>query len=311
MFPRIFGFLLISLASVSFLSSCIFEYPPECEFEDGQENQVILHISMDSIFNDYKFIDGLNLNTRSDSTWIRKYWIAIYNEGDKEPFMVLPSLSTEVSLNLYANNYTFAVWSETLPDPNDKTYFFHVDDFSEMLLKHKYDYKGNDPEKTPHRGVLTTTITSNTKDLYIDLKPIYAKYKLVATDEPEFKPGRIKITYTTIPSSIHAVTGEINVLWGDVSFNSFPNGKTLGFDHVISLDEEETSVSIKVEIYDQEDRLKARVQNLTIPLINRGITTVTGNFYSMLVPDEDIDSDNDLGGVIIDPNWESTIYIEY
>ena len=120
------------------------------------------------------------------------------------------------------------------------------------------------------------------------------------------------ISYYDLPGAIDALTGDVNLKWNDVSFTSYPDGDLLAFDHVLSNEKKETSISVKVEIYDDKDELKARVDKITLPLINGGITTLKGNFYSMLIPEDNDDNGNSGGGGIgIDPEWEETVEIEY
>ena len=275
-----------------------------------------LNLSVDKSLVDYQNLDAGYFGSRDGENWALKYFIAAYrNNNDSEPYMTYTSNTTSIQLSLPPGTYNFVAWAEPVPDLDGKTYYFHTDDFSEMLQKHKYDYKGNDYFKTPYRGVSNQRVAFTTKKVDMEMKAAFGRYRLIATDKDSavFNPGRIMISYYDLPGAIHGLTGDINLKWNDVSFTSTADGELLAFDHVLSHDTKETSVSFKVEIYDTEDKLRARVNKITIPLINGGITTLKGNFYSMLVPDEDEDDSTSKGngGIGIDPEWEETVEIEY
>ena len=121
------------------------------------------------------------------------------------------------------------------------------------------------------------------------------------------------VKYTSLlPSAINGVTGAINWWWDDISFTN-PVKDTLGgnvqllaSDYVFSQDTE-TSVTVTVEIYDDADILRARKTNLKIPLVNGGITTVKGNFFSYL----ELDKGSGGGaGISIKTEWDATFEIE-
>ena len=263
---------------------------------------------------DYKTLDEEYFGSRNGSDWPLKYWVAVYKGNSKEPFTLIPSNTTTLPMSLPPGKYSFVAWAEPVPDQNGSTYYFHTDDFSEMLQKHKYDYKGNDEGKTPFRGLFEKNVAFTTKDVAMELKPAFARYKLIATDRDSvtFNTGKIVISYYDLPGAIDALSGNVNLKWNDVSFTSYPDGDLLAFDHVLSNDKRETSISIKIEIFDENEELKARVNKITLPLINGGITTLKGNFYSMLIPEDNDDNGNSGGGGIgIDPEWEETVEIEY
>ena len=272
-----------------------------------------LNLTVDKTLLDYTYVESDELNTRDSSAWLLKYWVAIYKLNSNDPFIIIPSSSTSIPLSLPTGTYNFVTWAEPVPDHEGSNYYFHTDDFSELLQKHKYDYKGNDYVKTPYRGVLTKNIGFTTSKIDMELKPAFARYRLLATDRSSasFNPGKIVISYYDLPGAIHGLTGDINLKWSDVNFISYANEDLLAFDHVLSHNTQETTVSLKVEIYDDNDELKAKVNKITLPLINGGITTLKGNFYSQLIPENDPSDKTGNGGVGIDPNWEATIEIEY
>lgn len=281
---------------------------------DNVKSNLTINLNVNKGLFDYVNIDTLGYNTRDKTSWMLKYWIAAYRNNSKEPYAVMPSSATTVPVTLPPGKYNFVAWAEPVENHEGSNFYFHTDDFSELLQKHKYDYTGNDEMKTPYRGILNKTVSFTTEKLDINMSPAFGRYRLLATDRDSatFIPGKIVVTYYDLPGAIHGLTGDINLKWNDVGFTSYPDKDLLAFDHVLSSDIKETTLSLKVEIYDELDNLKARVNKITIPLINGGITTVKGNFYSMLIPDDSPkEDDGNSGGVIIDPEWEGTIEIEY
>lgn len=283
-------------------------------YEDDDLDHIWSDLTMKLTVNkglfDYVNIDSVDYSTRNKSMWLLKYWVAAYRGNSKEPYAVIPSSSTTIQMSLPPGKYNFVAWAEPVENHDGSTYYFYTDDFSELLQKHKYDYEGNDEMKTPYRGLLNQNVAFTTTNLSMEVKPAFARYRLLATDKDSasFKPSKVVVTYYDLPGAIHGLTGDINLKWSDVKFTSTPEDDFIAFDHVLSHNTEETTVSMRVEIYDESNKVRARVNKLTLPLINGGITTLKGNFYSMLVKDDETPSG---GGIGIDDKWEGTVEIEY
>lgn len=264
-------------------------------------------LNMDSRMFDYKDIDSTRYDTRAGSlTWGFRYCVAAYRKDDTIPYAVESSYDNIVSLNLPAGKYTFVGWADRVPTYDDKSYYFHTDDFSEIMLRHKYDYEGNDLAKMAFRGSQEIRVAYTSKSASMTLTPVMARYRLLATDTPDFTPGKVVVSYYDLPASLNGLNGMINGRWSDVSYLSSVSGDELAMDHVLA-QENEITVKACVEIYDDRNNLRARVRKVEIPLVKGGITTVKGNFYSIL----DLDSDESAGGIVIDPEFEETVEIEY
>lgn len=253
----------------------------------------------------YSKVDSSLLRTRADASWQLRYMVAAYRRNSDEPLEVVSSLDNKVKLDLPPDKYTFIGWADYVPC-DGKSYYYHTDEFNEIMLRHKYDYTANDPWKVPYRGSLEQRVAYTTTAASVDISPAMGNYKLLATDTPEFKPGKILITYIKpMPCAVNGLSGKINYMWNDMSFESEVNDNMLASDYVLSEDEE-TTVYVRVEIYDDRNNLRARVRQLAIPLVNGGVTTVKGNFYSIL----DLDGDFQAGGITIDTEFDATIEIE-
>ena len=273
---------------------------------NGFRTDLDVYLSIDKSFSDYKDVDSTMFATRGSTAWGLRYCVAAYRRDESEPYMVQSSYDNPIQFNLPPGKYTFVGWADHVPNYDDKSYYFYTDDFSEILLRHKYDYEGNDFAKVAYSGQKDLRVAYTTKSLQIDMNVSVARYKLIATDSATFTPGKVIVSYYDLPASINPFHKKINGKWNDVSFISSVSGKQLAFDQVLA-ENSEITVKACVEIFDEKDNLRARVRQVEIPLINGGITTVKGNFFTTLQLDEGMTA----GGIVIDPEFEETVEIEF
>lgn len=276
------------------------------DFLNGFRTDFTVNLSMGKSLFDYATVDSLQFDTKTSLDWGFRYCVAAYKGNDSSPYEVLSSYDPEVTFNLPPGKYTFVGWSDPVPDYSDKSYFFYTDEFSEIMLRHKYDYSGNDLGKMAFRNQSDIRVAYNTKKTDMVLQPAMGRYRLVATDTADFIPGKVLISYNKVPASLEGKSGRISGYWSDVSFISSVNENELAFDHVLAHDEE-TLVELCVEIYDDRDNLRARVRKVTVPVVKGGITTLRGNFFSTL----QLEKGQNQDGITIDPNFEETVEIEY
>lgn len=274
-----------------------------------------IDINVDKEFKDYRTIDTLFSKTKSSiNEPYLKYYVAAYPMTDSLPVVVATSCDSKVPLKVHPSRYTMVGWV-MYESPDKHTGFnFYDDDFSELLLKNKYNYSGADIYKLAYRACEAKNVPYNASSIYLTAKPVMAKYNIIATDTAQFHPNKVVIYYTSLlPSAIHAKTGRFNWWWTDISYASdvIPKdsiGDLLASDFVLSQDESETSVIITIEVYDNEGKLKARKKNVEIPLRNGGVTTVKGDFYSVL----ELDSDGNAGsGIQIKTEWDASFDIVF
>lgn len=316
-----YPFFILPLGVVLAACSHTSEPPEEDDCLDPKfRAPVEVSIDVDQSFLPYTDVDSTRYadsstraRERGDESWRLKYYLAAYRREEMEPTEVLSSMDNKITMNLPPDKYTFVAWADRVPADN-KSYYFYTDDFSELLLKHKYEYVADDPFKVPYRGENDVRVQYTTTSTSLKCKPAMGKYRLLATDSLTYKPGRVLITYLgALPASIHGRTGHINYYWNDMYFNASvvkqDSIHEIAHDFVLSHSDEETKVAIRVEIFDEEDNLKSRCRQLVIPLKNGGITTVKGNFFSMQ-DFENTPSTSLGGGIVIDPNFDETIEIE-
>ena len=276
------------------------------EVLNGFRTDLDICIDIDDRLREYRDIDSTAFYTRGSLAWGIRYCVAAYRRDERQPYEVKSSFDSRVRFSLPPGKYTFVGWADHTPTYEDKSYYFHTDDFSEVMLRHKYDYEANDLGKMAYSGKNEFRVAYTTNETRLDLHPNIARYQLLATDTADFVPGKILVSYFDLPASVNPYTRKINGRWSDVSYVSSVTGNRLAFDQVLAEDSEVT-VNASVEIYDDNNNLRARVRKVEIPLINGGITTVRGNFFTTLHLDDGMTG----GGITIDPEFEETVEIEY
>ncbi len=305
-----------SLICISLLLSCSKDTIEDENFclDPSYKVPLEVEIDVDDSFRMYKTVDSIGFQTRADELdpYLR-YYVAAYPMTSGLPTVVASAYQNKVSMDIHPGRYTMIGWVMYESDNKIHGYNFYDDDLSELLLKNKYNYTGDDDYKIAYRACEVKNVAHNTQSSTLSASAAMAKYKIIAIDTPSFEPDKIIVRYTSpLPVAIHAKTGEINWWWKDINYSSSISkikdvGDLLATDYVLSQNKEETSITVTVEIYDKYNNIKARKKNVTIPLMNGGITTVKGNFYSIL----ELDNDATAGsGISIKTEWDATFEIE-
>jgi len=269
-------------------------------------------VNVDRSFSDYLTVDSTAMDneqycsTRGDPSWMTQYYVAVYDKEKKEPIDVVSSFDNPVRVKVRPGKYSFVGWASLTPPIEDtKSPTFNMDDFNEIMLKQKYDYVANDPYKIPYRGRVEHSVAYTSDEIELTATPAMAKFRLIATDTPQFSPCRAVVSYSSLPAAVNGLTGKINYAWSDIQFEHLIADDNLIAADCVFSEETETEVNVKIEIYDTRNAMVARLSNLKIPLKNGGITTVKGNFYSIL----DLKGISS-GGISIDTEFEGTYEIE-
>lgn len=305
------------IAALIPLISCNKDSAEDEEYclRDSYKIPLNLHIELDSAFRKYKTIDSLYIKTRSEGIEpYLKYYVAAFPMTDGIPISVASSKEKDIHMDIHPGRYTMVSWVMYESEEKNRGYNFYDDDFSELLLRNKYNYTGANPYKISYRGAEPKNIAYNTTDATLTSRPAMGLYKLIATDTAKFVPSKVVLTYSSLlPASIHGKTGNINWWWSDISFESGVEhidsvGDLLASDFVLAQDSKETSVTAILEVYDEEGILRARKKNIEIPLKNGGITTIKGSFYSFL----EVDNDGSAGsGITIKTEWDASFNIQF
>lgn len=263
-----------------------------------------------SKYKDVSFADDLNRQTRSAEQWQLRYTVCAFQDGksNEVPVASVSSLSPELELSLPLGKYNVVAWADYVSDGSLSSRYFHTDDFSDILLKDKFSYSGIDSHKIGFLGSESLTVSYRTPELKIALSPAMGQYRINATDSPDYTVGKVLVTYPQgVPSSLNVLSGKICHKWYGVSFETIPAGE-VAFDNVFA-ESKEIKVAVKIEVFDDSGRLRARRNFLDIPLVRGGVTFVNAKIYTILDPDSgDAPSG---GGMGIDGDYDDSFVIEF
>lgn len=314
-FPRVSSALsaLALFAGTVLFASCHSDNEVEdpCLLPD-YKSSVKVTLDVDTRLSDYKdvsFADDLNKQTRSSEHWHLRYTVCAFPEGvsNAVPVASVSSLSSKLELSLPLGKYNVVAWADYVPDESLASQYFHTDDFSDLLLREKFSYSGTDAHKIGFLGSEAVTVSYRTPELTVALSPAMGQYRINATDSPDYTVGKVLVTYPHgVPSSLNALSGKICHKWYGVSFETMPTD-VVAFDNVFA-ESEEIKVPVKIEIYDDKGRLRARRNTLDIPLVKGGVTFVNAKIYTILDPDSgDAPSG---GGMGINGDYDDDFIIE-
>lgn len=303
------GQALILFAGISVFTSCSKDTPEEdwC-IRDGYRATVHVVLSADESMYDYQTVtvSDPEAETRAGEKWRLRYSLCAYNleeGGDASPIFNISSLSPELDVSLPLGKYRLVGWADYVPEETEKSKYFHIDDFSDMLLIDKFSYSGSDPHKMAFLGQSDCTVSYRTPEIDIDLSPAMGQYRIIATDSPDYEVGKVVISYPKgMPASMDARSGKICYNWMGVSFVSNP-GECLVYDNLFA-EETGKNVKVRLEIYDKSGNLKACRKALDVPLIRGGITLVKANCYTILECDNTPGEGS--GGIGIDDSYGDT-----
>lgn len=272
------------------------------------KTDMVVDVDLDKTFSQYVTLDSV-FSTRSNETGlILKYYAAAYVRNSRTPLVISSSFDHKVPISLMPGKYNIVAWADYESENDSRSANFYTDDFSELLLRNKYNYSEASTAKMGFRGVSQVPVAYTTDSVSIIAKPAMGQYRLVATDTVGYTPAKVTVRYTSkIPAAIDALDGSFNWWWDDISFSCVPNGKQIASDLVFS-QPTETSVTAVVEVFDDKGYLRARKKGLKIPLVNGGITTIRGNFLSILEMD---DNQGNGAGLTINPEWDASFDIEF
>lgn len=284
------------------------EFNEDWCLDPGYRTDLIVDVDLDKTFCQYLTLDSVFPTRSDDAGLVLKYYAAAYGRNSKAPLVISRSSERRIPISLYPGKYNIVAWADYEYENSSKGANFFTDDFSELLLRNKYNYSEASLAKIGYRGAQPVSVAYTTDSVCIAAKPAMGQYRLVATDTVGYKPAKVKVSYSSkIPSAIDAQDGKFNWWWDDISFSCHPAGRLLASDLILS-QSTETSVTAVVEVYDENGYLRARKKDLEIPLVNGGITTIRGNFLSVLELDE---PQGGGAGLIINPEWESSFDIEF
>lgn len=308
--------LLLSVALAVAATSCknVVEYNEDWCLDPGYQHPFDVKVRVDDRFYHYQAIDSTNYDiftrgelTKASTSWRLQYYVAAYNkESSTDPVSVFQSSDSIVKVMLHPGKYTLAAWADYVPQVQSRSYYYNLDDFWEIMLKNKVNYQGNDPNKIPYRGTAPVKVSYDLTETLVNAKPAMGGYRIVPNDTASYDIGKVIVYYLTpLPAAVDGFSGKISYKWTDISFETMPDGEILAQDFILGQDDEETVITCRIEVYNKQGGLCARSSKLQIPIVNGGITTVDGNFYTML----NLDGLSG-GGISIKTEFDEIVEIE-
>lgn len=217
----------------------------------------------------------------------------------------------DVELNLLPGEYNIMVWSDMVENEGDVPYY-DASNFAGIKLQGQH--AANTDYRDAFRGVSSVTLVAEPKVDTVDVtmqRPL-AKYEVITTDlkefikrESEYLPEvdldsyKVKFLYTGFMPNTYNLHSDkaVDAVQG-VLFESKLNAiseqeASIGFDYVFSGDKS-SSVSVKVGIYDAQDKQISVSKSIEMPLFRSRHTVLRGSFLM-----------NDAsGGIMVDPDFD-------
>lgn len=299
------------LAGASSLCSCSKDHPDEddCLRED-YTTDVRVSLSVDKAMFDYATVDSMveanDAETRSEESPMLKYYICAYRLRDGYRVGITAteeSFDSNFTLSLPLGKYEVYAWADYTWADEEKDHYFHIDDFSDMMLRDKFGYSGTDPYKVAYCGNADLTVSYRTPELKVNLSAAVGKYIIEATDTPDYEVGKVVVGYPQgVPCSLNLLSDRVIYRWNGVSFESTATD-CIAYDNILA-DTQPSELAVRLEIYDRKGRLRAKRNCVKFPIVRGGVTHVKGNFYSV---NEDNHGQSGEGG--IDSGFDDTILI--
>ena len=277
---------------------------PACEcVEECQpvfDREVQVHVAVDESLAAYKD----TVYSRSESMVLR-YTANAYQGSDIVATVV--SMTPDFTMKLPMGDCRICVFVDYVPEGTIEDYHFFTDIFSEILLKNRVNYE----PAVAHRIGLYGNEIATDSDTHVNITAsiAMAQYRLIASDYPDYEIGNIRISFNSAyPAAINGFNGNVCRGWSGLAFNSQCVGETIAADMVFA-DFDEIMLSARVEVYDTDGKLRARIKSVGIPVRRGGITTVRGPFFTTFEED-DPGPDSGGSGIEIDPSFTTDIVIK-
>lgn len=225
----------------------------------------------------------------------------------------------DIELDIEADDYVFAVWSDLNEQTSDAPYY-EPSDFRRVQLVHN-NYFANTDYRDGYRGRLVIAKPQNggiagVERYDITMRRPMAKYEFITTDLSEFLENEttrrhlqsrariedyvVEIRYPAyLPSSYSVIEDRLENSTTGVKFRSQvtitgESEASLGFDYVLINDTDKGGVQAEISVYDMNGERVAHSNMITVPLRRDHHTILRGAFLSM----------DARGGVGVDPGYD-------
>lgn len=301
--------ILLALLSVTTLAGCHegapIPYVDDC-FDENYNAKVpftfVVNEGMD---------DAFSISSRAgESDMVRRYTLWAFKDGSGVPSFSFSTLSETPEITLPIGQYEFKVFCDYVDRTAQKDRYFFTDKVEELLMLNKSSYDGATHYKQSFWGEASARVVYKNTPIRIEMTSPMARIQYKASDmAADYTPARVKVSYLeTVPSAIHGRTSEICYEWKDVVYYNEIGEEYLSFDYVFA-EETPRDIAVMVEILDEKDEVKARTQEIKVPVRRKGITTVTGPFYTTMNDAPEPPAPGG-GGIGINTGFSTTIVVE-
>ena len=302
------------------LGGCIHQYP------EGGNGQTPVTVTVDiEIDMDLPAFQTISRTTRAPlEGHERRFVIDVFQGGKAVSGKRIVTTDAEeveegkfiipVSLQLEAQEYTLAVWSDFVKQGTQEDLHFNTEALTHVHLNEPYHHDCNRREAFCGMAALNLTPYAGGQDVqirqHIGLKRPQAKFRIISTDTEEFvtrvhtrgdTPGnhRVKVSYEYFLPTAYNIMDD--VLCGSQAGMGFTAPCSLETDEdghcelaadYVFAGKDATYLSLTLEVLDGNGEAVSRVTGVQVPFRQGELTIVTGKFLTtMMRPGISIDTD--------------------
>ena len=244
-------------------------------------------------------------------TYNLRYTVEAYRKNENDVIDVTPvrrlvftgenifNPDTELNISLEDGCYEFFVWTDFVEAGTAADYFYDTGNLREIKLLGKH--KGNNDFKDAFFGSVKVNVSGGqgtaAKDCGISMKRAVSKCEYyafelssllneISADGENPEECTATVFYTgRIPSGFNALTGETCMTRSGAEFSKSVRldadmrMTNIGFDYMFS-DEEDSSVSVLVGIFDKHGRLLTTTTHMNIPVSRNLCSSVNCSFIT-------------------------------
>ena len=216
----------------------------------------------------------------------------------------------EVTLDVLSGNYNVMIWSDLVRSSEDN-HFCNIDSFTEITLQGYHN--GNTDHRDVFCGKNSISLPVNSGNqtqwtINVEMKRPVAKFEIISNDLQEFVESKVsdlsqykaKIKYVGYMPNAYSlfadrpVASDTGGMFDSTLTKLTDTEVSLGFDYVF-VSGNGTTVTVRIEIYDNEDQLISLSDPITIPLKPDHHTIVKGRFMTQDTSNG-VDIDTSFGG---------------
>lgn len=205
------------------------------------------------------------------------YSVYIYDAITSKKVTEFSSTIPQITTDLKNGRYKMVVWA----DVNNNSNYFTPKDATRRSLLGKDKYVADDSQKMVFWNATEFEIDEATSSIKTTLEPQMGQFKLVATDTPDYKVGKIKITYPDgVPVTINADATGTSERWEGLSYEAKFKDKIITFDNIFVIGDE-AEVVVDIVVYDDKNEIKSEVKGQKIKVRKGKKTVFEGKIFTV------------------------------